>query len=80
MEDNNYLGHSFYLQTFNIYYIIFNCSLCDINCYYYIEHDLFTTDKKINSELILIIENGISVKYKKLVMSCGEMQIKNLLE
>ena len=84
MKDSNYLGHSFYINyngsSGNMKYLAFKCSVCNINSYYYITQNLFTTDEESHAELIPLVEDGLSFSYKKLIMSCAEIQIKNLLE
>jgi hypothetical protein len=85
MISQSYLGHDFcYCQEMdNKYhnkYLTFKCSVCNIISYFYSNRDIFTIDDSAQAEKIQFNEDDIMITYKKLIMTCAEIQIKRLLE
>ncbi len=86
MTNENYLGHNFYCcdEVYNFIchdkYLTFKCSICSIIGYYYQSKDIFTTDDENKAEPIKCNDNDTIITYKKLIMTCAEIQIKRLLE
>lgn len=75
---NTYLGHKLVGRgpDTGASCIIYECVVCKIRTYYYILPQIHAVNDLINSALT----SYAGSQYYKLILTCDEIQIKNLLE